>query len=71
MTAAKLRLVQAGLANRDTKVSTLCKELEVSRQTLYRFVSPKGELWPIALKLLGASRGKLHKKWRRRDRDCH
>jgi len=54
MTAARLRLAQAGLANRDTKVSTLCKELGVSRQTLYRFVSPNGELRPDALKLLGS-----------------
>ncbi|MGD9805408.1 MAG: recombinase family protein [Hyphomicrobiaceae bacterium] len=54
MTAAKLRLAQAGLANRDTTVSVLCKELGVSRQTLYRFVSPRGELRPDALKLLGS-----------------
>ena len=44
MTAAKLRLAQAAMANRDTRVSDLCKELGVTRQTLYRFVSPKGEL---------------------------
>lgn len=44
MTAAKLRLAPAGLANRDTKVGDLCEELGISRQTLYRFVSPSGEL---------------------------
>jgi hypothetical protein len=32
------------MAKRDTKVSDLCKELGVTRQTLYRFVGPKGEL---------------------------
>ena len=53
MTAAKIRLAQAGLANRDTEVRTLCKELGITRQTLYRFVSPKGELRDDALRLLG------------------
>jgi DNA invertase Pin-like site-specific DNA recombinase len=53
MTAAKVRLAQAGLANRDTEVGVLCKQLGISRQTLYRFVSPKGELRDDALRLLG------------------
>ena len=42
MTPAKLRLAQAAMAKRDTKVGELCKELGVTRQTLYRFVDPKG-----------------------------
>ena len=53
MTAAKVRLAQAGLTNRDTNVGELCKELGITRQTLYRFVSPKGELRDDALRLLG------------------
>ena len=53
MTAAKVRLAQAGLVNRDTEVRSLCKELGITRQTLYRFVSPKGELRDDALRLLG------------------
>ena len=44
MTPAKLRLAQAAMSKRDTKVGELCKELGVTRQTLYRFVDPKGEL---------------------------
>ena len=44
MTPAKLRLAQAAMAKRDTKVGELCKELGVTRQTLYRFVDPKGGL---------------------------
>ena len=32
------------MAKRDTSVGDLCKELGVSRQTLYRFVAPNGEL---------------------------
>ena len=52
MTPAKLRLAQAAMAKRDTKVSDLCTELGVTRQTLYRFVGPKGELRADANKLL-------------------
>jgi hypothetical protein len=52
MTPAKLRLAQAAMAKRDTKVSDLCAELGVTRQTLYRFVGPKGELRADATKLL-------------------
>jgi DNA-binding Xre family transcriptional regulator len=52
MTPAKLRLAQAAMAERDTKVGELCKELGVTRQTLYRFVDPKGELRPDGAKLL-------------------
>jgi DNA invertase Pin-like site-specific DNA recombinase len=57
MTPAKLRLAQAAMAKRDTNVGDLCKELGVTRQTLYRFVDPKGELRADGTKLL-ARRGK-------------
>src|SRR6516162_2107186 len=52
MTPAKLRLAQAAMAKRDTKVGELCQELGVTRQTLYRFVGPKGELRADGSKLL-------------------
>ena len=52
MTPAKLRLAQAAMAKRDTKVGDLCKELGVTRQTLYRFVGPKGELRADGEKLI-------------------
>ncbi|MFK4260149.1 recombinase family protein [Agrobacterium tumefaciens] len=44
MTPAKLRLAQATMGKPETKVADLCAELGITRQTLYRFVSPKGEL---------------------------
>ncbi|MHB8285817.1 MAG: recombinase family protein [Caulobacteraceae bacterium] len=44
MTAAKLRLAQAAMSDPETKVGDLCEELGVTRQTLYRFVSPTGDL---------------------------
>jgi DNA invertase Pin-like site-specific DNA recombinase len=52
MTAAKLRLAQAAMEKRETQVSELCKELGITRQTLYRYVSPKGELRKDGKKLL-------------------
>jgi DNA invertase Pin-like site-specific DNA recombinase len=52
MTAAKLRLVQAAMEKRETNVSELCKELGITRQTLYRHVSPDGALRNAGKKLL-------------------
>lgn len=52
MTAAKLRLAMAAMGQPETIVGDLCKELDVTRQTLYRHVSPKGELRPDGLKLI-------------------
>jgi len=54
VTAAKLRLAQAAMGQRETKVGELCAELGVSRQTLYRHVDPKGALRPDGKKLLGS-----------------
>lgn len=44
MTAAKVRLAQAAMGKPETSVAALCRELGVSRQTLYRHVGPNGEL---------------------------
>ncbi|MDW9451898.1 recombinase family protein [Sinorhizobium meliloti] len=52
MTSAKLRLAQAAMGKPETKVGDLCAELGVTRQTLYRFVGPKGELRADGEKLL-------------------
>jgi DNA invertase Pin-like site-specific DNA recombinase len=49
----QIRLAQSGMANRDTLVTDLCKELNISRATLYRYVSPKGELRKHGEKALG------------------
>ena len=48
MTPAKLRLAMAAMGQPETKVSALCKELDITRQTLYRHVGPQGELRPMA-----------------------
>lgn len=44
MTPAKLRIAEAAMGKPETKVADLCAELGITRQTLYRFVGPKGEL---------------------------
>jgi DNA invertase Pin-like site-specific DNA recombinase len=51
MTPAKLRLAMASMGKPETKVSDLCTELGVTRQTLYRHVSPKGQLRPDGSRL--------------------
>ena len=56
MTAAKLRLAQAAMGQPGTKVSELCAELGVSRQTLYRHVTPTGALRPDGLRLVARRR---------------
>jgi DNA invertase Pin-like site-specific DNA recombinase len=52
MTAAKLRLARASMADPETTVRDLCTELGVARQTLYRHVAPDGSLRPDGQKLL-------------------
>lgn len=52
MSPAKLRLAMASMGKPGTKVSELCTELGITRQTLYRHVSPTGELRPDGRKLL-------------------
>jgi DNA invertase Pin-like site-specific DNA recombinase len=52
MTAAKLRLAMAAMGKPETTVGDLCVELGITRQTLYRHVSPSGELRPDGKKLL-------------------
>lgn len=57
MTAAKVRLAQAATASPETVVKDLCDEIGVSRQTLYRFVSPTGKLRPTGERLLAGRPG--------------
>lgn len=54
MTPAKLRLAQAAMGRPETNVGRLCRELGITRQTLYRHVDPKGALRPDGEKLLAA-----------------
>jgi len=53
MTPAKLRLAMASLGQIETKIGPLCEELGITKQTLYRHLSPTGELRIDGKKLLG------------------
>ena len=44
LTKAQVRMAQVAMASRDTSISELCKELDVTPVTLYRYVDPKGNL---------------------------
>ncbi|GAA2943297.1 recombinase family protein [Glutamicibacter sp. BW77] len=54
MTPAKVRLAMAAMGHKETKVGVLCEELDITRQTLYRHVSPTGELRSDGQKLLNS-----------------
>ncbi|MGV7961225.1 recombinase family protein [Photorhabdus tasmaniensis] len=44
LTKSQVRLAQASMKSRDCSVSELCEELGISRQALYKYVGPDGEL---------------------------
>ena len=52
MTAAKVRLAMAAMGQPGTKIGELCRELGVTRQTLYRHVGPDGSLRKQGQRLL-------------------
>jgi DNA invertase Pin-like site-specific DNA recombinase len=56
MTKAKVRLAQAAMGKPETKVGDLCRELGITRQTLYRYVDPTGQLREYGRRLLEPSR---------------
>lgn len=53
LSKGQVRLAQASMKNKDTNVSELCRELGVSRQTLYRYVGPDGNLRDYGKQVLG------------------
>jgi DNA invertase Pin-like site-specific DNA recombinase len=55
MTPAKLRLAIAAMGKPETNVGDLCRELGITRSTLYRHVSPTGETRGDAMWLLKRS----------------
>jgi len=54
LSKSQVRMAQAAMANRDTSVSELCKELGVRPVTLYRYVDPNGNLRDYGKRVLGA-----------------
>lgn len=58
LTPGKLRLAQAAMALPETSVADLCRELGISRQTLYRHIGPDGTLRPDGERLMQVGRGR-------------
>jgi DNA invertase Pin-like site-specific DNA recombinase len=56
MTTAKLRLAMAAMGQPKTKVGELCRELGITRQTLYRHVAPDGSIRSDGEKLLSGKK---------------
>ena len=56
MTVPKLRLAMAAMGKPETIVGDLCRELGVTRQTLYRHVAPDGSLRGDGQRLLDRKR---------------
>lgn len=53
LTKAKVRLAQIAMKNKETSISELCQELGgITKQTLYRYVAPDGELRRYGEKVL-------------------
>ena len=48
----RLKFAMASMGKSETKVSELCQEFGISRQTLYRHVSPDGEARPDDMRVL-------------------
>ena len=61
MTPAKIRLAAASMGKPDTNVADLCTELGISRQTLYRHVSPTGDIRPDGQRVLTKKTGSGHR----------
>lgn len=55
MTKTKLNIARNALQSRDTSIKELCNELKITRYTLYRYLSPEGELRDYGHRLLSVS----------------
>lgn len=53
LTKAQVRLLEAAMGKQETCVNDLCKELNITRATLYRYVGPDGQLREAGEKVLG------------------
>lgn len=52
LTKSKVRMAEAAMAKKETVVGELCRELGVTRATLYRYVGPDGQLRETGRKVL-------------------
>ena len=64
LSPSKLRRAQAAMQHRDTSVSSLCAELGISRTTLYRNITPEGQLTETGQRALEDRRSRKTSKGR-------
>jgi DNA invertase Pin-like site-specific DNA recombinase len=62
LTKAQVRLAQVAMGKKETVVGDLCKELGITRPTIYRYVGPDGKLRVYGRRVLGRSKSKAD--WR-------
>lgn len=55
LSKSQILLAQSAMKDPGTNVSDLCKELGISRQTLYRYVAPDGTLRSYGKKIISSS----------------
>ncbi len=53
LTKSQVRRIQAAMGKPETIVAELCEEMEITRATLYRYVSPEGKLRQYGKQVLG------------------
>jgi len=54
LTKAQVRLAQAAMGKSETTVTELCKELGITRPTLYRYIAPDGSLREYGKRVLNS-----------------
>jgi DNA invertase Pin-like site-specific DNA recombinase len=59
LTKAQVRLAQAAMGKKDTRVSELCAELGITRATLYRYVDADGSLREYGKRVLAPRKDEL------------
>ena len=53
LTKAQVRLAQVAMGKKETVVGDLCKELGITRPTIYRYVGPEGKIREYGRRVLG------------------
>jgi len=53
LTKAQVRLAQGAMGKKETVVGDLCKELGITRPTIYRYVGPDGKIREYGRRVLG------------------
>ena len=53
LTKAQVRLAQSAMGQKETVISELCKELGITKPTLYRYFAPNGALRDYGKRVLG------------------